>query len=752
MSVIGVDLDQDLVEEQLERILRSLEFRGADRPSRLLRHLVEQTLAGRGALLKEFSLAIDVLGRDEKFDPRSDAIVRVEVSRLRGRLRKYYQGAGRTDEVLIDIPTGVYQPAFRRVFLSAEAPIPLAPKSEPSNNSWWIPALGVAALVLAVIALSATRPEPPARHAQMVRITGEGGRSEFPSGSRNTDVMVYASDRGGKNLNIWLQSLPGGDPRQLTTDQADDYDPDLSPDGRLVAYQSDRNKPGIYLRSTGESEVEKLVAPRGNRPRFSPDGRYLAYWTGGGEYGNLIFIDQTGCQVAELATGATRKIAPGFAIALHPIWSPDGKQLLFWGRKVRGGFADWWIVDLDGGEPKKTGAIEAILAQGLGPPQWFHQVITPDRWLPNGDVLFSAGEAESTNIWRISISGSSVIPGQLSRVTSGPNLDLFPAAIDDRFIAYSVVTRTVDVWSIAADTNQGIARGAPARLTDDATWESFPAVAMDGKTLLYGRKSSAARLPQFLNASTGAVSSAAIKLPEQFVGAIPVLSASGRSSVLMVEEAAHRRSSYFVDRDSGLSRRLCVGCRPWIVDDKQVIINPGNQSSFVRIDLETGSQNTLLESKNGSLRFPGISPDGRWLAFEFTTGTGSEIALAPIGGHAPAPEADWVPVTAAGDAGNRPRFSPNGKLLYYVSQQDGHLCIWARPISDGKPTGPAFAVAHFHSAQNSLANLLSPDFNLSIARDKLVYNAAQIRSNIWLFDTSSERETDALRAGLRLHP
>jgi TolB-like protein len=100
------------IREQLERILASAQFTGAESARKLLRFLVEETLAGAANRLKEYTLATDVFGRDASFDPRTNPAVRVEASRLRRRLEYYYLTLGRDDPVLIELPRGTYVPAF----------------------------------------------------------------------------------------------------------------------------------------------------------------------------------------------------------------------------------------------------------------------------------------------------------------------------------------------------------------------------------------------------------------------------------------------------------------------------------------------------------------------------------------------------------------------------------------------------------------------------------------------------------------
>ena len=98
------------IEEQLDRILRSKTFHLGQRSQAFLRYAVENSL--RGNAPKEYAIAVDVLGRDEDYDPAIDATVRVEAGRLRGRLREYYDTEGNDDPIFIDMPRGGYSAVF----------------------------------------------------------------------------------------------------------------------------------------------------------------------------------------------------------------------------------------------------------------------------------------------------------------------------------------------------------------------------------------------------------------------------------------------------------------------------------------------------------------------------------------------------------------------------------------------------------------------------------------------------------------
>ena len=115
------------VHAQLEQILGSQAVRLSPRRRALLRYLVEETLAGRGDLLKGFSVATAVFGRDESFDPQADPVVRFEARRLRRDLASYYVDAGSRDPLRITIPKGGYVPHFE---WQDRAPAPDAERPE----------------------------------------------------------------------------------------------------------------------------------------------------------------------------------------------------------------------------------------------------------------------------------------------------------------------------------------------------------------------------------------------------------------------------------------------------------------------------------------------------------------------------------------------------------------------------------------------------------------------------------------------
>lgn len=106
-------LSENLIRQELSRILESTLFAQSDRLGRFLRFTVETTLAGEADALKEYLIGTEVYERNSSYHPNEDSIVRSEARRLRAKLKEYYDSVGKDDPVLIYYRPGSYIPAFR---------------------------------------------------------------------------------------------------------------------------------------------------------------------------------------------------------------------------------------------------------------------------------------------------------------------------------------------------------------------------------------------------------------------------------------------------------------------------------------------------------------------------------------------------------------------------------------------------------------------------------------------------------------
>ena len=261
-----------------------------------------------------------------------------------------------------------------------------------------------AAVVVPVILIAAgtlwwwsrTKTTPLSKPPGLIRLTSDSGLTTDPALSPDGKLLAYASDRGGEgNLHIWVQQVSGGQAIQLTRDAADDSEPVFSPDGSKIAFRSEREGGGIYVMSALGGEA-RLIAQQGHRPRFSPDGSRVAYMVGESQptAGARSFV-------VAAEGGQARQIQPNFLSVVDPIWSPDSSHLMFLGsRSTTSGLEfNWWVAPLDGGTAINTGAVAVFRAHQIPGP------VVPSFWTPDGSgVVFSARSGDAVNLWQIGIS------------------------------------------------------------------------------------------------------------------------------------------------------------------------------------------------------------------------------------------------------------------------------------------------------------------------------------------------------------
>jgi len=161
-----MDLSREDKLAQLERLLQSQALHGSESLRAFLRFVVLKSVDNQDGDLKEYTIAVEVFGRNVSYDPRSDSVVRVQAGRLRSKLHEYYATEGKDDKILIDLPKGHYAPVFSSYargtngspVLGAAATDSLPPTSDsrggPKPAGVAIVALVALSLVLGVVALN----------------------------------------------------------------------------------------------------------------------------------------------------------------------------------------------------------------------------------------------------------------------------------------------------------------------------------------------------------------------------------------------------------------------------------------------------------------------------------------------------------------------------------------------------------------------------------------------------------------------
>ncbi len=731
----------EVVRAELDRLLASAAFRSSERLVRFLRYVVEAQLAGKGDQVKESVLALEVFDRKTSYDLRGGAIVRVEARRLRNKLADYYATEGRNSRVIIGLPKGGYAPTF--TLRAGEAPVGTEPTPPPTavRDSRQFPVKILAFVAVAgLIAVVVTRwigsrgamPPPALR-----RLTSDPGLTFQPALSPDGRLLVYSSSRGGGgNLDIWLQQVSGGLPAQLTDNPAHDVDPAFSPDGTVIAYRAEGEADGVYLVPTLGGK-RTLLARGGHRPRFSPDGAQLVYWTGERRFRTgQIFIVPT-------AGGNPVQFRPEFAYAAYPIWSPDGRYLAFVGSKRRAPSEDtntddwdWWIAPISGGPAVPLSVRKAFERQALAPEDdWARQRIVPGCWTASGHLVFAARSGDRSNIWRLPISPKDWrLTGPAERLTFGAGRENHPSMSADGDLVFSVLTRRSDVWALPVHADTAEPRGPPIQLTSGAGDCLWPFVSRDGARIAFvsNRTGSSEVWVEDLKAGRAMALTATREDKTS-----PIISPDG-SQVAFSQSAPLPESVFIVPFGGGKITQLCSDCgeaRTWLSNGMGLLYQnlfPNGDSLIGVLDL-SGRTVPLVRSSDSAFFSASITRDGRWLALiERTPPNDHRIVVVPLRGRSAAARSEWIPVSELGSWVDKPRWSPSGNLLYYVSDRDGFICLWASRLDPAtkKPLGAPASIAHFHASSRSIENTYR--LELSVADDKLVFNLGETTGDIWL--------------------
>jgi eukaryotic-like serine/threonine-protein kinase len=614
---------------------------------------------------------------------------------------------------------------------------------------------GVASLALFAAAgwwVTRNRPAAVARLPVLRRLTSDAGLTTEPALSPDGKFVAFASDRASEgNLDIWVQLLAGGEPSRLTRHAADDREPSFSPDGSKIAFRSDRDGGGIYVVSTLGGKEQK-IADQGRRPRFSPDGKWIAYWVGEpgtmplfGWGASLPRMGMSGVFLVPAGGGTPRPFRPGFFAARNPLWSPDGKHLLIEGVDKFTAAApassryDWYVAARDSDALVKTGAFDVLRKYNLFPqePGMLTSYPAPGAWA-DGRIVFSAAVGDTTNLWQLPISEAFQVSGPPGRLTAGAGVEGNPSIASsepgrkESPLVYSSLTENGDIWSLPIDTDRAKVLGPLQRLTKDVAADIRPSISADGTRMVYNSNRLGNWDVWVMDLRTGKEDSLTAT-PEDEEN--PKITLDGSKVVFSVSEG-QKRLTYVVAATGGVPRKVCDDCwaLPWFADGRRILFNsPGFIKAF---DTES-AQTTELLRISSLISAPRPSWDDRWIAFyHLLDPIHSRIFIAPIHNGAVTEESEFIAVSDGTTYDLLPEFSPDGRLLYFLSQRDGARCLWAQRLDPAtkRPLDQPFPVQHFHSARVSPLFVKAGQRAISVARDKIVITMDERVGNVWMSD------------------
>ncbi len=617
---------------------------------------------------------------------------------------------------------------------SGGSPVVSAASSAPARSA--LPLAGIAAIagvavgVLGVWAV-APRTESPQPVLALTRLTADDGLTIEPALSPDGKLVAYASDRAsvndmGGNTDIWVQQIAGGQAIRLTQDPADDREPHFSPDGSKVVFRSDRSGGGLYIVPALGGEA-RLLASGGHFPRFSPDGKWIAYWDGEPASGILYVSGDARIWIVPSEGGTPRAFHHELAVAYPPMWSADSTRVVFWGRARTEDPYDVWAAAVEGTAATIQTSAAAVLArQRLADPRLVSALTPTNHW------IFASGNG----LWQLAIDPSSwKASGEATLVTFGTSSEGTPSAATGGALAFDSGATTAGVWSLPVNANRAQVTGPAVKISGGASRHGRPFVSKDGTLAAYSSNRSGNDDIWLKDLRTGVervlVNTAANEISTSI--------SPDRTRIAYSVSDTGREHLRIVPMAGGPPTEICPDCDSWFewtASGTALLGVARRQDRYIAMLVGAdGAERWSVRHSQHNLFSPRLSPDERWLALSVNQGQGrAGVWIAPVSERGAAEESRWVRLTDDAAFSDKQDWSPDGNVLYYYSTRDGFGCLYAQRLDPGtkRPVGEPIAMGHWHSARRSLHNVGLGNLNLSVAADKLVFNLAERTGNVWM--------------------
>jgi serine/threonine protein kinase len=694
-----------------------------------------------------------------RFDPGAPVeLQRIVTKALRKDRERRYQTAR---DLLLDLQTLRDDLALRTATGSGSTglnstgnePSAIKDVSVGPRRSYRAGIAAVAALTLAFGALGAwwwfkertpaTVVHSPSVQRSLTRLTVGGGVQAEATWSPDGRSIAYASDQSGSS-DIWVQSVDGGDPVQLTRSPGQDTEPSWSPDGRSIVFRSDREGGGLFV-VPAFGGPERQLTSIGWHPQWTPAGSEILFRTGGAD-GMGLFVRlhavaaDGGTPPREIlrdllrggswdwiashpdgrisALGIHRDSGPGFFTS-----SRDGRQL------VRSQLAEGLPLRLEEGSATKQGTRVVRFV-----------------WDRRGTALYvEAVVNEVRNIWRVHVDPTTLAWQSAEQLTAGAGADVDAAlAPDGTRLVFTMERNASRLWVFPFDAVAGRAMGAGKPLTPEESVVTASDLAPDGTKAAYTLRRPGSRSIDLWMVD---VNSGARELLAQNV-LYARWSPDGKAIAYTLFRPDPGEWALAVRALSGPERLLAgwstvfLVC-DWTRDGAAILGSYYSQNSSGSTlalwpsHAQASEPARILMADPPARLFAGrFSPDGRWMSFlvgrpdvnEF------ELRVAPAGG---APAAKWIRIAVDHKFTFTPEWAPDGRTLYFLSRHSGAFYnLWGLRFDaeKGVPVGAPFMITRFNSASQMISPATVGDINTGISATRALLTLATRTGSIWMLD------------------
>jgi Tol biopolymer transport system component/DNA-binding winged helix-turn-helix (wHTH) protein len=572
------------------------------------------------------------------------------------------------------------------------------------------------------------------------QFTFAGGVQREPAWSPHGDRVAYVSDAAG-NSDIWVHTVSSHRAQRITSSDAEDSQPDWTPDGHALVFRSERDGGGIFVASADGGDARRLTT-FGYRPKTSPDGRQILFASTGHPGGTNRWF------VVDLAGGEPRPLRPDRLEALRnsdAAWRPDAAAVSVLTRRS----TDEWsfvTVPLDGGTPipsRRRPAVDLAIRDAR---------LTLGRfaWARSGRFLFFEGTSERVrNVWRVTVDPATLewIAGP-ERLTTGAGQDTDVAiSPDGTRMLFSVRASRTRLWAFPFDPATGQLRGEGTPVTSGGAGEQDADASLDGSRLIYRaergdvyeiwqRTKADGRDHLLISTTEWRHSRPRVSPDGQRIAysrspaqgdadagrAVVVLDNGQEQPLTMPGDVALTPTDW--SRDGRWLLGACQVSPPRRAASCVMPVGPAPvASSAVRIIAGDPSTN-YYESR--------FSLDGRWVTFvavDRTDARVSRIMVVPLAGGEPRAITDGLAYD------DKPHWAGDGRTLYFLSDRLGFFNVWGRHIdpATGVPEGPPFQVTSITGIRRSVSSDL-PQVQIAVTASELFLPITETTGELWVLD------------------
>lgn len=542
--------------------------------------------------------------------------------------------------------------------------------------------------------------------SSMTAFTVLGGLSFHPEWSPDGTWIVYVSNEGG-SMDLWKKPLTGGRAEQLTTSEGNETDPAWSPDGRSIAFRRNGNEPGLFIIPADGGSPYQLT-DFGRSPAWSPDSRQIAF----AAYGNVFVVPAAG--------GEPRILVEGTSSNPRPVWTADGKRILFWHRTM----GDIHVVDANGGESDAL----SLIPSG--------QEVSSLCVNQKGDrLLFSMGPfGGNKNLYEVAIDTlSSMKMAAPIHLTVTPTDDIEGVyAPDGQHIAFTARMIERHLYRIPLNGQNGLATGEPIQLTRHGKLNYYPEISQDGTRLIWTSHRSGQG-----NLYSGILGETTVeKVTSEWNTKVREISGRFNPSNGQVIFASTQQGSYQIWRVPSIgsvglqvteTKHPKRDVHPSVSPDGSAVVFYSNRSGtwdIWQFDLNNnGGTPRQLTNWPGNELYPAWAPDGRSLAFTADRKGNADIWRMPVDND----DAQPFVVSPAEELWSA--WSPDQRWFYFVSDRDGNYNIWRTSDQGGEAEQvTAFNDPAFGLSENSIFT------KFAVGGDQLILSLESRKGDIYVLE------------------